>query len=122
MTNMREYWAREAEMMRDKSGVLGDIKPSIPKVSALVKFPFYFDRYKLKGMNTRMSNIADDMCFGDGVNRTTHFRYTTQDISDLGLIMRTTSMVATNDTLCELRVEKRFPEVTKSNKFEYSTT
>jgi hypothetical protein len=23
MTNMREYWAREAEMMRDKSGVLG---------------------------------------------------------------------------------------------------
>jgi hypothetical protein len=24
--------------------------------------------------------------------------------------------------LCELRVEKRFPEVTKSNKFEYSTT
>jgi hypothetical protein len=24
--------------------------------------------------------------------------------------------------LCELRVEKRFPKVTKSNKFEYSTT
>jgi hypothetical protein len=29
MTNMREYWAREAEMMRDKSGVLGTRDDSV---------------------------------------------------------------------------------------------
>jgi len=48
-------------------------------------------RYKLKGMNTEMTQIADDLCYGDGVNKTEHFRYTRTEIENLGWRMRLTS-------------------------------
>jgi Protein of unknown function (DUF3289) len=99
MENMREYWAREAEMMRDKSGVLGDSKSSIPKVAVSVKFPFYFDRYKLKSMNIAMTGIADDMCYGNGLDLTRHFRYTQEEVAGLGNLMQTNTMVSSNGNL-----------------------
>jgi hypothetical protein len=37
MTNMREYWAREAEMMRDKSAVLGSPNKSINDTGNFLK-------------------------------------------------------------------------------------
>jgi hypothetical protein len=44
--------------------------------NANISFPFYFDRYKLKGLNQDMTAIADDVCYGDGKTVTDHFRYT----------------------------------------------
>ena len=98
MESMREYWAREAEMMRDKSGILGMSKVQIPQVSASVKFPFYLHRYKMKGINIAQTGIADDMCYGNGVDRTPHFAYTRDEIAALGFLM-SISMVTTNEDL-----------------------
>ena len=99
MENMREYWAREAEMMRDKSGVLGTPRVQIPQVPKSVKFPFYLHRYKMKGINIAQTGIADDMCYGNGIDRTQHFRYTEEEVAALGFLMRTNTMVKTNEQL-----------------------
>ena len=45
MENMREYWAREAEMMRDKSGVLGT-NTGYPKSDDLEQTPIYYKAAK----------------------------------------------------------------------------
>jgi hypothetical protein len=56
MTNMREYWAREAEMMRDKSGVLGS--SSTPILSSPNKIESSFSAVIYDEEGNRIGNVG----------------------------------------------------------------
>lgn len=59
----------------------------------IIAYPFLFHKYKEKGRNEANTAIADDMCYGDGVTRTHHFRYTRAEIEDLGILMQATLLL-----------------------------
>lgn len=65
----------------------------------IVRFPFYFDRYKFKGLNTEMTQIANDLCYGDGVSKTDHFKYTVEEIANLGTLMKDYTMTSSTKSL-----------------------
>jgi len=67
--------------------------------SKIINYPFYFDRYKLKGLNKNITAIADDICYGDGVNKTEHFAYSQEQIYDLGVLIKQNSISDNNETL-----------------------
>lgn len=63
--------------------------PSVNAESKIdtVTLPIIIDRYKVKGQKSA-GVIADDMCYGDGVNlKTGHSIYSIQSIKDLGWLM-----------------------------------
>lgn len=65
------------------------------KVSAsasVLQFPFLFHKYKEKGLDQDADRIADDMCYGDGVTETEHFKYSVSQIEKLGFEMRFITM------------------------------
>ncbi|MBI5917522.1 MAG: DUF3289 family protein [Bacteroidetes bacterium] len=76
-------------------------KPSknVCSSSFILRYPFFFDRYKLKGLNQQAANIADDMCYGDGVNKTSTFKYTKEEVEALGTLMKNITMKLSNDAL-----------------------
>lgn len=58
-----------------------------------ITFPFLFHKYREKGRNAANTAIADDMCYGDGVTRTNHLRYTRVETEALGILMRATLLL-----------------------------
>jgi len=55
--------------------------------SSILSYPFIFKKYKEKGLDKDALKIADDMCYGDGVTVTEHFRYSREEIENLGFWM-----------------------------------
>ena len=73
---MREYWAREAEMMRDKSGVLGTTNKSVEDFSHFLKgdtpgqFYVYFandSEYMLYGKDFSAKSLTDIMDYAERI-------------------------------------------------------
>ncbi|MCZ2394887.1 MAG: DUF3289 family protein [Chitinophagales bacterium] len=56
--------------------------------SNVINYPFHFDRYKLKGLNQNITRLADDLCYGDGVQKTEHFAYKQEQIFELGELIK----------------------------------
>jgi hypothetical protein len=56
----------------------------------VLAYPFMFHKYREKGRNEVNTAIADDVCYGDGVTRTDHFRYTRAEVESLGVAMQLT--------------------------------
>lgn len=67
----------------------GQNSPSVTSAEIL-GYPFLFHKYKEKGLNEAGNRIANDMCYGDGVTRTAHFRYTRAEVEALGPEMQLT--------------------------------
>jgi hypothetical protein len=60
--------------------------------SSILNYPFLFDKYKEKGLNQSANRIADDLCYGDGINETNYFVYTKEEIENLGVVMKNVTM------------------------------
>jgi hypothetical protein len=60
--------------------------------ASVLQFPFLFHKYKEKGLDQNADRIADDLCYGDGVTETEHFRYTISQMEKLGFEMRFITM------------------------------
>jgi len=69
---------------------LPDQEIPVSTSSEIRVYPFLFHKYREKGRNAANNGIADDMCYGDGVSRTNHFRYTRAEVESLGLQMQIT--------------------------------
>lgn len=56
--------------------------------SSILNYPFLFNKYKKAGLDQQALNIADDMCYGDGINKTEHFKYSTSEVESLGSLIK----------------------------------
>ncbi|SFW25565.1 protein of unknown function [Sinomicrobium oceani] len=66
---------------------------SVSVRTKIIDFPIFIDKYKLKGRQYKNDTfiIADDMCYGDGINLNTgHSIYSKERIENYGWMMRNT--------------------------------
>jgi hypothetical protein len=73
--------------------------PLVFASASIQTYPFMFFKYKEKGLDKNAIKIADDMCYGDGVNITDHFRYTRNEIEDLGILMKYYTLTDSQNSL-----------------------
>jgi len=69
----------------------------------ILAYPFMFRKYRDKGRNEVNTAIADDMCYGEGVTRTNHFRYTTAEVEALGVAMQLTLSFSVQELWSQFR-------------------
>ena len=65
----------------------------------ILHYPFLFDKYRKKGLDRFAENIADDMCYGNGVTINEHFRYTTAEVEALDTDIKNITMMSTTEGL-----------------------
>ena len=77
------------------------VKPSkdVSVLSSVLQFPFYFDRYKLKGYNRSLTGLADDLGYGDGITQTKYLKYTKNEVEKLGSLMKSNANNSSNENL-----------------------
>lgn len=80
----------------------GQDSPAVTSAEIL-GYPFLFHKYREKGRNEAGNRIANDMCYGDGVTRTDHFRYTRAEVEALGPEMQLTLMYSVSALWKEMR-------------------
>lgn len=84
---------RSGEFIRVYAWLVTPTK-SVSTSANILKYPFLFDKFKEKGLNREGTRIADDMCYGNGLTVTPYFRYTKEEIENLGTIMKNVTMKA----------------------------
>lgn len=67
--------------------------------SQILSFPFFFDRYKIKGLDQTATKLADDLCYGDGITKTDHSVYSISEIEALGDKMKNETLLKKTEDL-----------------------
>ena len=92
----------EGEHLKIHAWFDGQQTPSSTSAEILA-YPFLFHKYREKGRNEVNTAIADDMCYGDGVTRTAHFRYTRAEVESLGVAMQLTLLFSVRELWGQFR-------------------